>query len=116
MEFCKVWFEAHTHSATIYVMGFLADPAAAQTGAVIELLPLTTRTVRMDLRAVDLIDPAAFVSLARALNRWRDQYRGRVTIEFPARSQRSASRLHLVRQSPVPTGIFDQRAAPSAAC
>lgn len=116
MEFYEVAFEAHSHGATIYVMGLLYDSAALRTGAMIDLLPLTTRTVRLDLRGVDLIDPTAFVSVARALNRWRDQYRGRVTIEFPARSHRPAARLHLVRQSPATTCIFDERAAPSAAC
>jgi hypothetical protein len=115
MEFCTVSFEAHSHSATIYVMGLLSDPAAVQTGTLIDLLPSTTRSVRLDLRGVEFIHPTAFVSIARALNRWRDQFRGRVTIEFPARSRQRAPHLHLVRQSPVQTGIFDERAARSAA-
>jgi anti-anti-sigma regulatory factor len=98
MEFCQVLLEAHHHSATIYVMGLLTDPAAVRTESLIDLLPASTRTVRLDLRAVEFIDPTAFVSIARALNRWRDEYGGRVTIEFPARSRRRASSLHLVRQ------------------
>jgi hypothetical protein len=98
MEFCQVLLEAHRHSATIYVMGLLTDPAAVRTESLIDLLPATTRTVRLDLRAVEFIDPPAFVSVARALNRWRDEYEGRVTIEFPARSRRRAPSLHLVRQ------------------
>jgi len=115
MEFYEVAFEAHSHGATIYMMGLLYDPAALRTGAMIDLLPLTTRTVRLDLRGVEIIDPTAFVSVARALNRWRDKYRGRVTIEFPARSRRRTPSLHLVRHSPATTDIFDQSAA-NAAC
>jgi hypothetical protein len=98
MEFYKVSLEAHTHSATIYIMGLLAEPAALRTGTLIDLLLPTTLTVRLDLRAVELIDPTAFVSVARALNRWRDASRGRVAIEFPARSRRRASHLRLVPQ------------------
>jgi hypothetical protein len=146
MEFCHVLLEAHRHSATIYVMGLLADPAALRTETLIDLLPMTTRTVRVDLRAVEFIDPHAFVSVARALNRWRDDHRGRVTIEFPARSRRRVPNLHLVRQMNgtgiavnaeiswpmsahcpdsagkattqmvATTDIFDERAARSAAC
>ena len=98
MEFCQVLLEAHRHSATIYVMGLLTDPAARRTEALVGLLPVTTRTVRLDLRAVEFIDPSAFVGVARALNRWRDEHRGRVTIEFPARSRRRVSNVRLVRQ------------------
>ena len=104
MEFYDVSFEAHRHCATIYVMGLLADAAALRAGVVIDLLPPTTSTVRLDLRAVELIHPSAFVTVARALNAWRDRRRGRVTIEFPARSRRRASHLQLVGQ-PCSTGI-----------
>ena len=104
MECYQVSLEAHRYSATIYVMGLLADPAALRTGTLIESVPSTTRTVRLDLRGVEIIDPIAFVSVARALNRWRDAMRGRVTIEFPARSRRRAPHLHLVRQ-PNTSGI-----------
>jgi len=114
MDFYNVLLEAHRHSATIYVTGLLSDPAAVRAGTLIELLPSTTRTVRLDLRAVELIDPSAFVSIARDLNRWRDGSRGRVTIEFPARSRRRAP--YLAAQSPATTDIFDERAARSAAC
>jgi hypothetical protein len=104
MELFQVSLEAHGSGATIYITGLLAEPAAARTGAVIDLMPGATRVIRLDLRAVELIDPAAFVSVARALNRWRDARFGRVTIEFPARSRRRAPHLHLVRQ-PSSTGI-----------
>jgi len=104
MELCTVSLEAHRHSATIYVMGLLGDPASLRAGALIALLPSTMRTIRLDLRAVEFIDPSAFVGLARALNRWRDASCGRVTIEFPARSRRRAPHLHLVRH-PNSTGI-----------
>jgi ABC-type transporter Mla MlaB component len=98
MELCTVSLEAHRHSATIYVMGLLGDLASLRASTLIALVPSTTRTVRLDLRAVEYIDPSAFVGLARALNRWRDDSGGRVTIEFPARSRRRAPHLHLVRQ------------------
>lgn len=98
MELFQVSLEAHRYGATIYVVGLLAEPAAACTGTVIDLIPVATRIIRLDLRAVEIIDPTAFVSVARALNRWRDVRRGRVTIEFPARSRRRGSHLHLARQ------------------
>jgi hypothetical protein len=43
--------------------------------------------VRVDLRAVVYIDPDAFVRIARVMRKWREAQRGRVTIEFPERSQ-----------------------------
>ena len=113
MEFYEVLLEAHRHCATIYVMGFLADPAAFHTSSLIDLLLPTTATVRVDLRAVGLIDPGAFVSVARALNRWRDRSRGRVTIEFPTRSR---PRSRPTAQSPLPPDIFDEHVARSAMC
>ena len=84
MELFQVSLEAHGSGATIYITGLLAEPAAARTGSVIA--------------------PTAFVGVARALNRWRDERFGRVTIEFPARSRRRARHLQLVRQ-PNNTGI-----------
>jgi hypothetical protein len=91
MEFFQVAFEAHGHGATIYVTGFLAHLAAERTDAIVNALPLATRIVRVDLRAVELIDPTAFVRVARLLSRWRDATRGHVMIQFPERSTRSKS-------------------------
>ena len=88
MEFCDVRFEAHKHGATIYVMGLLTDLAASKAEAVINQLSVGTAIVRLDLRGVHMINPRAFVRIARALSRWRDLRRGRVRIEFPARSPR----------------------------
>jgi hypothetical protein len=89
MEFCRVLVEAHAHCATVYVAGILADQAAGRTEEVMRTLSRDTSVVRIDLRAVDLIDPDAFVRVARALNAWRDARRGKVTIEFPYRSLRN---------------------------
>jgi hypothetical protein len=47
--------------------------------------------LRVDLTAVAWIDPAAFVDLARALNAWRDEFYGRVVIQFPDRRTRARS-------------------------
>ncbi len=98
MEFCRVSIEAHRHAATLYVAGFLAGMAATRAEELMSALSGETNVVRVDLRAVDLIDPDSFVRVARALNRWRDRTRGRVTIEFPQRSLRSGrpSALRLV--------------------
>jgi hypothetical protein len=99
MEFCRVLVEAHARCATIYVAGILADKAATRTEDVLRSLADDTSVVRVDLRAVDIVDPEAFVRIARALNDWRDSRRGKVTIEFPHRSQRSEHRhLRLVDQ------------------
>ena len=88
MEFCQVRLEAHQHSATIYVVGLLADLAASRAAALIAGVPIGTSILRIDLRGVHLIDPRAFVLLARSLNNWRDLRHGRVNIEFPERSAR----------------------------
>ena len=90
MDFCRVSVEAHQFGGTIYIAGFLADLAASRAEELIHGLSHETRVLRVDLRAVDLIDPDSFVRVARVLNRWRDLRRGRVTIEFPQRSLRRA--------------------------
>lgn len=99
MQLFEVVFEAHSHGATIYVVGLLGDLAALRTEEVVRQIPRLILSLRVDLRAVDLIDPSAFVRVARSLNRWRDARSGRVAIEFPARSQRPQTRhLRLVDQ------------------
>ena len=70
-----------------------------RTEEVVRAIPEDVAMLRVDLRAVDMIDPTSFVRLARAINRWRDARRGRVSIEFPARSERKrTSHLRLVGQ------------------
>ena len=88
MDFCRVSVEAHKFGGTIYIAGFLAELAASRAEELIQGLSHETRVLRVDMRAVDLIDPDAFVRVASALNAWRDTRRTKVTIEFPYRSQR----------------------------
>jgi hypothetical protein len=95
MDFCRVSVEAHRFGGTIYIAGLLADLAASRTEELIHGLSAETRVLRLDLRAVELIDPDAFVRVACMLNRWRDARAGRVTIEFP---DRAARRRAAVRQ------------------
>src|SRR4051812_27126867 len=106
MDFCRVSIEAHRFGGTIYIAGFLADLAAKRAEELIHGLSTETRVLRVDLRAVDLIDPNACVRVARVLNKWRDLRSGRVTIEFPQRSsrRRAARQLTLVGQ-PSTNGI-----------
>ena len=105
MQFCEVSFESHRHGATIYVCGLLGDLAALRAEELVRALPKDIFALRVDLRGVDLIDPDAFVRVARSLSRWRDAHGGRVLIEFPARSRRSrAQHLRLVDQ-PITTGM-----------
>jgi hypothetical protein len=97
MQLCRVSFEAHQSGATIYVTGLLGDDAALRTEELVRALTTEIQSLRVDLRAVDLIDPESFVRVARALGRWRDARRGRVSLEFPARSRdRNRSHLRLV--------------------
>ena len=114
MEFCQVKLEGHEHSMTIYIVGFLADVAATRTEIIIGTFRDGTSVVRVDLRGVEIIDPTAFVRVARSLSRWRDVTRGRVMIQFPERSTRASrsscvmpvrTELSLHRSSNV--GIFD---------
>jgi len=89
MEFCQVKLEGHTHSSTIYISGLLADLAATRAEAMVGTLREGISIVRVDLRGVELVDPTAFVRLARSLSRWRDLKGGRVMIQFPERSSRA---------------------------
>jgi ABC-type transporter Mla MlaB component len=97
MELFQVLLEAHHTGATIYMVGMLTHDAARRTESMVGTLASTTRVVRLDLRGVEIIDPTAFVVVARALNRWRDARSGRLAIEFPKRSSRAAAaKIHLV--------------------
>src|SRR5258705_9470448 len=87
MQLWRVSFESHPYSATIYMTGLLGDLAAVRVEELVRALPPDILSLRVDLRAVELIDPGAFVRLARILTRWRDARVGRVSLEFPARSQ-----------------------------
>ena len=96
MQLSQVFFEAHHSGATIYVAGWLGDSAALRTEELVRGLPTQICALRVDIRGVDLIDPSAFVRVARTLGRWRDARRGRVTLQFPARSGGARSRPRLV--------------------
>ncbi len=113
MVFCRVSLEAHRHCATIYVAGFLAEDAASASEGIVAALTRDIAMLRVDLRAVDLIDPSSFVRVARALNEWRDVRRGRVTIEFPQRSRRESEGRHL-RLVVSPSTNGTNRFAPAA--
>lgn len=110
MEFCRVSMEAHRHAATLYVAGFLATFAASRAEELMTTLSKETSVVRVDLRAVDLIDPDSFVRVARALNGWRDRSHGRVLIEFPKRSLRPRQ----ATRAAFPADIFRATAASGA--
>ena len=97
MEYYRVTLEAHRNAATIYIAGLLTCLAATSTEGFIAGLTRDARVIRLDLRAVDIIDPHAFVAVARALNRWREATGGHLTIQFPERSERARTshlRLH----------------------
>lgn len=118
-----VTLEAHHTGANIYVAGHLAACASERAEQVIAGLHRTARVIRLDLWAVDVIDPHAFVTVVRALNRWRDATRGQLHIQFPERSVRPRrSGLRLVTSPataamtlPPPITIFEKPAAGSAA-
>lgn len=103
MQLWHVSYEAHRYGATVYLTGMLTGAAATDADETLNALPDWIRCVRVDMRAVEVLDPTAFVELARALNRWRDTRHGRVSLEFPARSsQRRKPSLRLVRDSMMP--------------
>ena len=104
MEFFQLSLEAHGHSATIYVTGLLAQLAAGRTEEIVSGLPAATRILRVDLRAVELIDPTAFVRVARVLARWRDDTRGKVMIQFPERAARPRQLRSRVGSQPIAIG------------
>jgi hypothetical protein len=87
MQTHHVSFESHQSGATIYVAGTLGELAAIEAEEIVRTLSKEVFAVRVDLRAVVYIDPDAFVRIARAMRKWREARRGRVTLEFPDRSQ-----------------------------
>jgi len=98
----SISFEGHLHAATIYATGWLTRVAAARIEAAVNETSPTTRVLRLDLRAVDYIDPTAFVRVVRTLNRWRGAFGRRVMVQFPERSERPRHpHLHLVDQKNV---------------
>jgi hypothetical protein len=88
MVLCSVALEGHPRSGTLYMTGVLSEAGVLRARELIDQLPTQARALRIDLRAVIVIDPEAFVGLARFLARWRDARHGRVAIEFPERSSR----------------------------
>src|SRR5262245_30219377 len=86
MLHCRVSFESHPRAAMIYVAGILGDVAAGRIEELIHTLPTGMGALRVDLRAVDLIDPTAFARLARVLRRWREARLANVALQFPIRS------------------------------
>lgn len=94
MTFFEIACEAHTHGATIYVVGLFGEIVASRIERWVSSLPDQITNVRLDLNGVSYIDPVSFVRVARALTAWRDA-RGRsgarrVNMEFPERSRRRA--------------------------
>ena len=67
MQLSQVSFESHLFGATIYVAGWLGDNAALRTEELVRGLPAQILALRLDIRGVDLIDPGAFVRVARTL-------------------------------------------------
>ena len=92
MEFFKVSLEAHRHGATLYVAGLLAERAATSLDVLVRGIATDTRVLRVDLTAVVIIDPHAFVLVVRSLNAWRDAGRRSVRLEFPIRAPRPRPR------------------------
>jgi hypothetical protein len=94
VTFFEISCEAHTHGATIYVVGLFGDIVASRIERWVASLPDQMTNLRLDLNGVSYIDPVSFVRVARALTGWRDA-RGdaaprRVNMEFPERSRRRA--------------------------
>jgi len=95
VTFFEISCEAHTHGATIYVIGLFGEIVGSRIERWVASLPDQIVNVRLDLRGVSYIDPASFVRVARTLTIWRDargnSARRRVNMEFPARSKRRPS-------------------------
>ncbi|MDB4878071.1 MAG: hypothetical protein JWM41_4517 [Gemmatimonadetes bacterium] len=105
MELWQVLLEGHERATTIYIAGLLTDLAAARAEKLIATIGGSPHVVRLDLRAVEVIDPVAFVVVARALNQWRERTRGQLAIQFPARSPRSRRPPLYLLDQPSASGI-----------
>jgi hypothetical protein len=101
MQLPQVQFESHQFGATIYVAGPFGETAAFRAEEFVRDLAVNVRSLRVDLRAVDLIDPHAYVRVARSLRRWREAGRGRLILQFPAKSLVSRSHSYIVVDQPM---------------
>jgi hypothetical protein len=112
MQLWNVTLESHCAAATLYVTGMFSDSASVRSAELIWSVHEDARVIRVDMRPVEFIEPAAFLRLARSLNAWRDLRGGDVAIRFPDKSTRrrpaTAPRLTLHG------GIFDTPAAHAA--
>jgi hypothetical protein len=90
MEFCQVKLEGHERSMTIYIVGFLADFAAARTEVIVGQFRDGTSVVRVDLRGVEIIDPTAFVRHASSHRIESTSVQHRRYIRRSARARRVA--------------------------
>ena len=75
--------EAHNDAATLYVTGTLSTPGVIAAMHACDELPARVRTLRVDLRRICGVEPAAYDALAFATRRWRDVRAGVTRIDLP---------------------------------
>jgi hypothetical protein len=93
MESSWIQLERHPAGVTLYLAGSLCDLAATQAAALIGGLPESARVLRVDLRGVTTMEPESFVSVVRALAKWRRRHdcEPQLLLQFPdSRTSRRA--------------------------
>jgi len=75
--------ESHCGAATLYLRGALSVTGALRALGACERLPSRVRTLRVDMRAVELFDPSTAAAVARALLEWRTRRQGLTGVDLP---------------------------------
>ena len=83
--------EAHHDAATLYVTGTLSVTGVVAAMHACDELPARVRTLRVDLRRIEGVEPSAYDALAFGTRRWRDVRAGVTRIELPRPEAPSAA-------------------------
>ena len=77
------FLEAHHDAATLYVTGSLSIAGVIAAMHRCDELPPRVRALRVDLRAIQGVEPGALDAVAFTTRRWRDLREGSTRIDPP---------------------------------
>jgi hypothetical protein len=75
--------EAHPGGATLYLTGALSLAGARRALRACDALPAGVRTLRLEMRRVELFDPAAVAAVTLTLREWRVRRGGATSMDVP---------------------------------
>jgi ABC-type transporter Mla MlaB component len=75
--------EAHPGGATLYLAGALSVADALRAMRACDVLPAGVRALRLEMRGVELFDPAAVAAVVATLRQWRARSGGVTRVDVP---------------------------------